>query len=161
MSQFPVYSSGYSTGIAKLNYIVEMFVVGQQCDSDGEAILHGDPIYDVTFSSAVVWVRCGFTTKGLLSSGRNGREKRIRLDNYEIHDCKESVHSTLICGGLNIDEFYHFDTIVKDMFTDALINNVYFRMNSWRLWIHKDYDVKEIPEKLIDQCDDISIINIL
>jgi hypothetical protein len=123
-----------------IDHILEMFLVGQVADSDGEPILHDDR-QPIMFATAVVRMKCGYTGGSKLSMGHNGLHANIDVENYQLHDTKEGVYSVIKHNKLDVDDFYPIDDYLKSVLTDATINNLYRRMTSWRVWIHGDFNL--------------------
>ena len=123
-----------------IDHVLELFLVGQVADIDGEPIFHDD-YRPIQFASAVIRMHCGYTGDGKLSMGHNGLEKNIMVDTFKYHDTKESVYDILEERKVNIDDMYPIDDYMKSVLTDAARNNLYRKMFSWRVWIHGDFNL--------------------
>lgn len=122
-----------------IDHVLEMFLVGQVADIDGEPILHDD-YRPIQFATAIIRIHVGYTGGSKLSMGHNG-DKHISVSDFRYHDTKESVYSILENQKLDIDDFYPIDDYMSQVLTDAARNKLYQKMISWRVWIHGDFNL--------------------
>lgn len=144
----------------KLNQIAEMFVVGQSSDVDGEPILDTDR-RPVTFCTSFVTLRCGFSVNGDLSIGHNGLQKRIRLDDFAIHQSKESIMNYLDKQKFKVADIYPIEHEIEHVFTHAVVNNIFRRLCIWKAWVHKDWTIKQLPAEIGNLGDDLNVLKII
>ena len=101
------------------------------------------------FCKSDISLHCAMTVKKEFTLGRDGILK-ITLNNYQMFDTKNGLLLTMKDAGHSIDDYREDCTwlrLCEDKgykFTDALMNNIYKKTASTKIWIYNEWYLQDV-----------------